>query len=108
MGSVTGSNRWRRFVRSTRRILTLRCDACQRLESDRLDRRLSLVDAASRWGHLLACRACRRTSIQMGQIEQAIALRTIDYDAKLSDQAKDRIATRMRKAISDGESNQTN
>lgn len=77
------------------------------MESDRFDRRLTLVDAAARWGHLLACGACRRTSKQMGQIERAIASRQIDYDAKLSDQAKERIEARMRDAIAGSDSNGT-
>lgn len=103
----SGQHRWQRFLQSAQRILTLRCHACQRLESNRFDRRLGIADAVARWGHLLACRVCRRTSRQMIQIERVIASRAVDRDAKLSDRAKDRIAERIQEMLSNRDSDKT-
>jgi hypothetical protein len=96
-------NRWNGFLR----ILTLRCAAASELSSRELDEPLRTPEQIALWGHLLACRSCRRFRRQIHWIRAALRLSgrlptgTEEVDAALSEEARRRIARAIGQAAQD-------
>lgn len=89
-----------------RMILTLRCEGAARLLSDAQERPLSLAERLALAGHLLACVWCRRYRDQLGhlarfmaQLRASAAGPAASAATKLSATAKDRIRTRIVRAM---------
>ncbi len=53
-------------------ILTLRCEEASVLASQELDEPLGLAQRLAIWGHLLACRSCRRLRRQLWFLREAL------------------------------------
>ena len=53
-------------------ILTLRCQGASALASRALDERLRPDERLAMWGHLLACKSCRRFRRQLGFMRRAL------------------------------------
>jgi predicted anti-sigma-YlaC factor YlaD len=60
---------------------TLTCKEAHRLTSERLDRKLSVVEHARRQWHLLICAACRNFDRQMRLIRRAMRQLSAPEDA---------------------------
>ncbi len=56
-------------------ILTLRCEEASLLASQELDEPLGLAQRLAIWGHLLACRSCRRFRRQLWFLREALRRR---------------------------------
>jgi predicted anti-sigma-YlaC factor YlaD len=89
------------------RILSLRCEAASELASRELDEPLPGLERVALWGHLLACRSCRRFRRQIRLIRES--LRRRDHrpapegpdDGVLSEAARRRIAHAIAEAMRD-------
>ncbi len=90
-------------------LLALRCEASSFLASQELDEPLGAFDRLAMWGHLLACRSCRRFRSQVRRIGLAYRHReaeriTSESDGEgLSPESHRRIAEALRLAGNDGQ-----
>ena len=95
---------WRHLLR---RLLALHCNEASALASRERDGPLGPADRLAFWGHLLACRSCRRFRLHLRRIAEA-SRRTgphlIDADSPdggLSPEARLRIEQALRRAGED-------
>ena len=90
------------------RLLALRCEESSLLASQELDEPLGTPDRLAMWGHLLACRSCRRSRDQLRRIGEAYrrreAYRSESQSAGegLSPESRRRIAEALRRAANLG------
>ena len=91
-----------------RRLLTLRCEGASLLASGETDEPLGTSDRLAMWGHLLACRSCRRFRYQLRRIGEAYRRReahrteTESAGEGLTPESHRRIAEALRRAANDG------
>ena len=96
---------WREHLR---RLLALRCEESSLLASHELDEPLGTPDRLAMWGHLLACRSCRRLRNQFRRIGEVYRRReACETEARsegnsLSPDSRRRIAEVLRSATNDG------
>ena len=91
-------------LRAIRMLLALQCDESKRLMSEGLDRDLSRVE---RWAlrlHFVSCIACRGVRKQFAFLQQAARRRGEQLSERLSDEARQRIAEKIRDV--EGDSNE--
>ena len=90
------------------RLLTLRCEGSSFLISKELDDPLDLSERLAMWGHVLACRSCRRFRDHLRRIGEAYrrrGARRIEFETTgegLSPESRRRIAEAMRRATGNG------
>ncbi len=91
-----------------RRLLTLRCEGSSLLASQETDEPLGTSDRLAMWGHLLACRSCRRFRSQLRWIGEAYRRREAhraepgSAGEGLSPESRRRIAEALRRAAHNG------
>lgn len=82
-------------------ILTLRCEAADRLMSDSLDRRLAGWERVALWGHVVVCRACRTARRQLHILQRGLRDSLGEGgaagDEALSPEARDRIKQALKR-----------
>ena len=88
------------WLRSTTKILRLRCDEASELASRNLDEPLGFVDRIALHGHLLACRSCRLYRRQIQSIRAMMANKRTARHPGLSDSARERINQAMKEESS--------
>ena len=93
---------------TVRRLLALGCEESSRLSSRGLDEPLGGADRLALWGHLAACRSCRRFRSLLGRIGDAYRRRG-DGGAGpavaargLTPEARRRIAEALERVARDG------
>ena len=79
------------------RLLTLRCEEATRLASRERDEPLGRVDRLAMWGHLLACRSCRRFRGQIGRLGEVY--RRSEGDPVVSDPGGEGLSADARRRI---------
>jgi hypothetical protein len=78
-------------------ILTLRCQGASTLASRALDERLRPDERLAMWGHLLACKSCRRFRRQLRFLRQALKER--DGGTKQGGDVRDALSPEARARI---------
>jgi hypothetical protein len=96
---------WRDHLR---RLLALRCEESSLLASQELDEPLGTSDRLAMWGHVLACRSCRRFRGHLRQIREVCRRREAhrtdleSVDGGLSPESRRRIAGALWRAANNG------
>ncbi len=91
-----------------RRLLALRCEESSLLASLELDEPLGTSDRLAMWGHVLACRSCRRFRHHLRRIGVAYRRREADPPEPesagegLSPDSRRRIAEALQRAADNG------
>lgn len=91
-------NRW---ITNMVFMLTLRCKGFERIESRSLDEPISWSHRVAKFGHWLACSRCRHTVHQLDTIEKVVRSIPKSDPVVLPEDARDRIANRLRSSKHD-------
>ncbi len=84
-----------KWLRTLRFLFGPRCGEISELSSRKLDGALPLAERLSRRLHFLTCPGCRRYDKQLKFLRRAFRMQPPPADAHLSEQARQRIASRV-------------